>query len=402
MGEGEGKMDDAARLRVLVVDDDPSVNRLLRIRLAARGYQVDAAINGEEALALLEGVPPDLLLLDVSMPAVGGLEVLERIRARQLDTAVIMTTAYGSEQVAIDALRRGADDYLRKPFEPSEFQAVLERTVARLRLSRQNAELRRQLDEKHQQLEVELMRAAEVQAGLLPQQSPSLPGFDLAAWCVPARQVGGDFYDWHEPVHGMLTLAFGDVMGKGMPAALLMATTRSAMRAVVRQSAPALAMQYVSGALDGDFVRSGGFVTLFLGQLDVSTRRLDYVDAGHGLVFLRRAGGEVETLEPRGLPLGVLDEQMYEDGSVTMRRGDALVVYSDGLLDFCPDAARSPALLADQLEGATSAQEMVDRLMAKEALSESLPDDLTVLVLRCCEEAGAPMRPAASLGSLEA
>src|SRR5262245_31410979 len=204
--------------RVLVVDDDPGINRLVQARLTSRGFEVSSATNGEEALARIGEAPPDLIFLDVAMPGIGGLEVLEQVRAQGLDLAIIMMTAFGSEEVAIEALRRGADDYLRKPFEPIEFQAVLDRTVGRLTLSRQNTELRRQLDEKREQLEAELARAGQVQVGLLPREAPVLAGYDLTARCVPARVVGGDFYDWLQPSPSTLTLTLGDVMGKGMSA----------------------------------------------------------------------------------------------------------------------------------------------------------------------------------------
>ena len=205
--DGLPAADDATAVtRVLVVDDDRDINSLLQARLRLRGYQAEGVLSGEEALERLKVALPDLIFLDVSMPGMNGLEVLDRVRAQGLDLAVIMTTAFGSEQVAIDALRRGADDYLRKPFEPAEFQAVVERTAARLQLSRQNTALRRQLDEKRQQLERELSRAAQVQMELLPRNYPKLPEFELAAECLPAREVGGDFYDLHRPAPVKLTL----------------------------------------------------------------------------------------------------------------------------------------------------------------------------------------------------
>lgn len=369
--------------RVLVVDDDPDINRLLKTRLTTRGYQVDTAANGEEALARLADTTPDLLFLDVSMPGIGGLEVLDQIRARQLDMAVIMTTAFGSEQIAIDALRRGADDYLRKPFETSEFRSVLERTVTRLTLSRQNAVLRRQLDAKRRQLEVELTHAAAVQADLLPGEVPVLPGFELAAECAPALEVGGDFYDWQVPAPGVLTLWLCDVMGKGMPAALLMATVRAVMRAVVRGSLPAEALCYVARALTPDLLRSDRFVTLFLGHLDTASRCLTYVDAGHGLAMLRRADGSTETLAPRGLPLGVLPDEVYQEGLIAFAPGDALVLYSDGLIDARPDLNIDPQFLSHHLDGTTSALAMVDRLVALLASVGVPSDDFTVVVLYC-------------------
>ena len=263
-----------------------------------------------------------------------------------------------------------------------------------------------------EQQRAELARAAQVQAELLPRDVPALPGFELAARCVPAREVGGDFYDWQELAPGLVTLTLGDVMGKGMAAALLMATVRAALRAIARQGVlaannpttavrePDLAqsrsfvtlfhaqlVQAAAVALEPDLTRAGSFATLFQAQLTVADRRLAYVDAGHGCVFLRRADGRVEALRPRGLPLGVLAEATYQEGSVTLWPGDALVVYSDGLLDARPELGLTHVLLADQLAGAASAQAMVDRLVALPGLSGPPSDDLTVLVLRCREEA---------------
>ena len=372
--------------RVLVVDDDPDINRLVRARLSARGFAVETAASGEEALDRVAAGPPDLIFLDISMPGIDGLEVLARLRASGLDLAVIMMTAFGSETVAIEALRRGADDYLRKPFDRAEFGATLGRTVRRLELGRQNAWLRARLDEQRHQLKTELARAGAVQTDLLPRERPVITPFELAARCVPAREVGGDFYDWQaqDPQHLWLTLA--DVMGKGMPAALWMATVRTAMRAVVRDSPPGAAMRYVSRALEPDLARAGAFVTLFLACLDSAARRVAYVDAGHGHAFMRRAEGRAEALPPRGLPVGILPDEVYQQGEVDFAPGDALVLYSDGLVDARPDLAITPATLADVLGGATTAEAMVERLIALGTAGGQLPDDLTVVVLLLPDE----------------
>ena len=248
-------------------------------------------------------------------------------------------------------------------------------------------EVERLKEERHRQLEEELKRAAQVQAELLPHDVPALPGFELAARCLPAREVGGDFFDWQEPTPGVVSLTLGDVMGKGMPAALMMATVRAALEAVARQSPPALAIQAVATALERDLESSGSFITLFHARANTMTRCVDYVDAGHGHVFVRRADGRVETLPPRGLPLGVLAEATYQEGSVTLDPGDALVMYSDGLVDARPDLALTPSELSKLLHGATSAAEIVERLVALAPQGEPLPDDLTVMVLRCRTEA---------------
>lgn len=370
-------------LHALVVDDDPGINRLLQARLLARGYYVTAAGSGEEALAQMAQHKADIVFLDVSLPGISGLDVLGIIRERDQDTAVVITTAFGSERVAIDAMRMGADDYLRKPFEPSEFKSVLKRTVSRLLLNRQNAALRLQLDEKHRQLESELVRAANVQADLLPYEMPVMTGFEMAAECVPAHEVGGDFYDWQHKQDNVLSLWLCDVMGKGMPAALLMATVRAVMRAVVRGSPPATALRYVTAALDDDFIQTDQFVTLFMASLEIEQRCLTYVDAGHGHAFMRRANGAVELLPQRGLPLGVMPNIQYTEGTLMFDPGDSLVVYSDGVVDARPDLELTPHKLSQYLDGTRSALAMVDRVVTLLSPVGVPPDDFTVIVLRC-------------------
>lgn len=359
--------------RILIIDDDSDMADLLDARLAASGFITCTAPNGADGLQRIQDFQPDIVFLDVSMAGMNGLEVLARIRAQELDMSVIMTTAYGSERVAVEALRSGADDYLRKPFDRHDFQAVLERTITRLARARHNAELRRRLAS-------ELARAAEIQSELLPRACPLLADFDLAARCIPARQVGGDFYDWQQAA-GVLTLTVGDVMGKGIPAAILMATVRAVLRAVVGAGSSVRSVQSAAATLEEDLTRSGAFVTLFHLQLNLATGVMTFVDAGHGLAFLRRADGSIERLQPSGTPIGILPDEVYEEGTATMRPGDALVVYSDGLLDGCHDMFETPAMLAAQIAGLSGASNIVQRIMDLATAEGPLPDDLTVAVL---------------------
>ncbi|BBL79996.1 hypothetical protein RxyAA322_18500 [Rubrobacter xylanophilus] len=377
----EYKPGEAPVRRLLVVDDDPVSNRLMQRRLEKLGYEVFSAADGRKALGMIPQTAPDVLLLDVSMPGMGGLEVLEWVRERGLDVAVIMMTAYGTEEVAVEALRRGADDYLRKPLQQAEFEAVLERTVERLRLERQNRALRRQLDEKRRQLEAELSRAARVQAELLPVGAPELAGFELEARCIPAREIGGDFYGWLRPDPRTLTLTLGDVMGKGMPAALLMATARAVLRALSRQNPPERALNLAARALEDDLLRSGSFVTLFHAQLDLPSGTLSYVDAGHGHAFVRRADGSTGRLPGGGVPLGTVPGYAYREGTLRLGRGDTLVVYSDGLAEARPGSLLAAGELSESLAGASGAREMLERLVRIADTGQPLSDDLTVLVL---------------------
>ncbi|WP_322496330.1 response regulator [Chloroflexus sp.] len=366
---------------VLVVDDDPDMGRLLQLWLANAGYRVELTRNGFEALQRIAQGGIDVALIDILMPEISGIDVLDNVRQMGPEPAVIMTTAFGSEQIAVNAIRHGADDYLRKPIDRQELVVVIERTLAKLRLRRENAALQRRLDEKRRELEAEIKHAAQIQSEMLPQQMPRLPGYTIAARCIPAREVGGDFYDWHFPAPHLLNLTFGDVMGKGMSAALLMTTTRAVIRSVARDTSPEVNMQYAVNALHADLDRTNSFVTLCHLQLNLTAHTLAFVDAGHGLGFIRRHGGQCDRLEPRGAPLGMFSHEPYRQGETALNPGDALILFSDGLLDPWPALARNPLQINDLLADGMSATAIVDRLLALPALIGPLTDDLTVVVL---------------------
>lgn len=257
----------------------------------------------------------------------------------------------------------------------SLFRDISERKKAEADL--RDSELRRY------QLQLELVYAAEIQAKLLPRSYPAIPGFDMAARCLPAKQVGGDFYDWQQVSPSVFNLTLGDVMGKGMAAAMLMATVRAALHAVTLYNKPAQAVHLAERSLNEDLENSESFVTLFHGQLEAADRTLSFVDCGHGYVFIRRAGGAVETLSPRGLPLGVQGGEVYQEGCVLFEKGDVMVLYSDGLIDANPQLALTHQILAEQISGGQeTAVEMVDRLIGLTQQPDPQPDDITVLVVR--------------------
>jgi serine phosphatase RsbU (regulator of sigma subunit) len=199
---------------------------------------------------------------------------------------------------------------------------------ARLRLE---AEAKRRLELEKEALEKELMLARDIQMRLVPDAPMRLGGWNVEGRLIPAKQVGGDFYDYFPIDDHRAVLVIADVSGKGVPAALLVSTVQSAVRAFAdgRLSPKALVEQ-----LNRAVVRSsaaGKFVTFFYAELDHAQGHLRYVNAGHNYPRLRRANGEVVSLTAGGVPLGLFDGLPYEEAETAFGPGDSLLMFSDGI-----------------------------------------------------------------------
>lgn len=186
------------------------------------------------------------------------------------------------------------------------------------------------------EMERELAIAATVQANLLPKQIPVVPGLNMAAVSVPARRVGGDYYDLvYKADAGELAVVIGDVMGKGFGAALLMANVRAAWRTnYVHGLSTDWTLDAINRALQADFNENTSFVTLFTGVYSVSGRTFTFANAGHNPTWLIKASKEeVTELGPSGIVIGIQERASYVSRSVALETGDVLFLYTDGLLD---------------------------------------------------------------------
>jgi steroid delta-isomerase-like uncharacterized protein len=186
--------------------------------------------------------------------------------------------------------------------------------------------------QERERIEQELRVARQIQRSLLPEATPELYGWQLAAYYKPAREVGGDFYDFLELEDGRLGLVVGDATGKGMPAALVMATTRGMLRAVAQSlDSPGEVLARVNDALCPD-IPSEMFVTCFYAILDPKSATLSYANAGHDLPYLWHEG-DAKELRARGMPLGLMPEMSYDEREAVLREGDCVLFYSDGLVE---------------------------------------------------------------------
>lgn len=264
---------------------------------------------------------------------------------------------------------------------------VLQALASHAAVAITNAQLHHESQEKRK-IERELRVAGELQSQLLPDSAPELPGLDVAAFALPCRQVGGDFYDFVPTREGKTAIIIGDVAGKGVPAALHMASARAAIRAYLeRTNRPSSAVHRLNVFLSHD-VRGGLFVTLFCGVLDRSCKTLHYCNGGHNPPLLIR-DGECVSLETGGLVLGVDEDEWYETGTVKLRVGDMLAFYTDGITEA--ENVKGELFGLDRLIHALqrkpddTAQEIVTRTANAVKRFErgcEQSDDMTMVVLR--------------------
>ena len=345
---------------LLVVDDDPDNRELLARRFQREGYHAQAAIDGSDALRRLSDSQFDLVLLDIMMPQISGLDVLAHIRERHTagELPVIMTTARGQTDVVVKALELGANDYVVKPFDFAvvaarvRTQLSLKQSLAQVvelerKLKLRNADLEaanQLLEEGAQRTRQELEAAAKVQLALLPAAPPPCPQVRCAWIFRPCEQLAGDALNVFPLGSEHIGMYVLDVSGHGVPAALLaVAATRLLSDArdsdsIVLRSAGGLPRPadpaQVAQRLNRKFPwnpATGQFLTLFYAVLHVPTRRLEFVCAGHPGALRIRRDSAVTVLDGGGMPIGVADS--FEQETVQLEPGDRLYLYSDGITD---------------------------------------------------------------------
>jgi serine phosphatase RsbU (regulator of sigma subunit) len=253
-----------------------------------------------------------------------------------------------------------------------------------------------QLGIMRQSIEQELRMARDIQQALLPKDSPELDSWKISHHYRPAREVGGDFYDFLELPGGRLGLVVGDATGHGMPAALVMATARSMLRAVAQASdSPGEVLRRTNDPLVMD-IPPNMFVTCFYGILDPQSGRLVYANAGHDLPYLlRRGGSDAQELRARGMPLGLMVGMSYEEKEIVLQEGDSALLYSDGLVEAHDPRGemfgfpRLRALIVEHGGGGEKEEEekpLVDSLLEKlYSFTEEgweQEDDITLLTLQ--------------------
>jgi serine phosphatase RsbU (regulator of sigma subunit)/anti-sigma regulatory factor (Ser/Thr protein kinase) len=344
--------------------------------------ELDLAPN-DPLLGLLQSAPGvlDLATLRLESPMVA--------RLRADGTRLLVPLLSQGELVGMLALgpRRSEQDYAsddKALLASLATQAAPALRVAQL-VRQQRAEAR-----ERERIAQELRVARLIQQTLLPRAVPTVPGWGITPYYEPAREVGGDFYDFIALPDGQLGLVIADVTDKGVPAALVMATTRSVLRAAAtRLETPGAVLARVNDMLVPD-IPPNMFVTCFYAVLDPATGQLQFANAGHDVTYWRTAAGELRELRARGMPLGLMEGMAYEERCVQLGEGDHILLYSDGLVEA--HNARREMFSFERLARLIGAaphggQALVDTLLAELAQFTgpgwAQEDDITLVTLEC-------------------
>jgi sigma-B regulation protein RsbU (phosphoserine phosphatase) len=377
--------------RVLIADDQADLVDALRLLLKPEGIAMEAASSPDAAVAALRSQPFDLVLMDLNYSGDTtsgreGMDLVSRIQSIDANLPVIVMTGWGSVDLAVEAMRHGVRDFVQKPWD----------NQALLHLLRTEIELGRDRRLKAEAEERELSEARRIQRKLLPSAVPDMDGFEIAASWQPAAGVGGDCFDAIGFGRNRLGLSIADVVGKGIPAALLMSNLQAAVRAFATDAAePQDLCQQVNRILCGH-IAEGRFISFFYCVADADLGVLTYANAGHYPPLLVRTDGTVERLDAGGAVLGVFPDGAYVQGCTSLAGGDRLVLFTDGITEARDDGDREfgeERLTALAVEHrACSAPALQARLLDAVAAFTGgrFHDDATLIVLAaelCVDEA---------------
>lgn len=375
---------------ILIADDDALSRRLLVRTLSSAGYACAESSDGVDALSAVHAHPPSLLLLDYDMPRMNGAELLKKLRADAdphiAQLPAIMLTGHGGEESEVRCLEAGADDFVTKPINQAVLRARIE-TQLRLRsmreqLQRQNMEL----EAWRNNLERDLAAARLTQQSLIPQKAPNLPGWEVAAAYRPVIQVGGDIYGWLRMADGRTLFWIADATGHGASAALLTTLAKLLFQhGATENDGPADVMRAVNSDFRSIF-GARSFMTAMCVALQPETGEATIVGAGHPPLLVVRSDGAVESIASCCPPLGLLEDSQFSAKSTTLARGDAFLLYTDGIhgarqdLNLRDASVRLALLLQSP---ASSAQELVNRVIEQTNTKEgNAPDDVAVVAVQ--------------------
>ena len=384
-------------VKILSVDDELDLEVLLtqyfRRQIRKGEYEFAFAHNGLEALQkLLETPDFDIILSDINMPEMDGLTLLAKVNElKNPAMKCIMVSAYGDMDNIRSAMNKGAFDFATKPIDLDDLSRTIEKAIEQVRYIRESQQEHNQLES----IKNDLAIAGEIQQTILPRSFPPFPELtevvDIYASMTPAKDVGGDFYDFFQIDDERIGLVIADVSGKGVPASLFMAVSRTLLRATaLRGVSSAECLTYANKLLCKESLDSM-FVTVFYGIYHYKTGMMDYTNAVHNPPYLLRGGRTVECLPvASNFVVGVFDDIEFESNTLTFGIGDTLLLYTDGVTEAFNDKREQFSesnlqdILASMHESSSAKEVVTSVLQSVKTFSGDYPqsDDITLLSLQ--------------------
>ncbi|MCO3149970.1 response regulator [Pseudomonas aeruginosa] len=382
---------------LLIIDDDEVVRESLAAYLEDSNFKVLQALNGLQGLQIFESEQPDLVICDLRMPQIDGLELIRRIRQAASETPIIVLSGAGVMSDAVEALRLGAADYLIKPLEDL---AVLEHSVRRALdrayLRVENQRYRDKLEAANRELQASLNLLQEdqnagrqVQMNMLPVTPWSIEGLEFSRRIIPSLYLSGDFVDYFRVDERRVAFYLADVSGHGASSAfvtvlLKFMTTRllyeSRRNGTLPEFKPSEVLAHINRGLIN--TKLGKHVTMLGGVIDLEKNSLTYSIGGHLPLPVLFVEGQASYLEGRGLPVGLFDDATYDDRVMELPPSFSLSLFSDGILDVLPGATlkEKEASLPEQVAAAGGTLDGLRQVFGLANLAE-MPDDIALLVL---------------------
>lgn len=383
--------------KLLIIDDDEVVRASLAAYLEDSGFTVLQAANGLQGLEVFELQRPDLVICDLRMPQVDGLELIRRINVLNSEVPVIVVSGAGVMSDAVEALRLGAADYLIKPLEDL---AVLEHSVRRAldrtHLRLENQRYREKLETANRELQASLHLLQEdqnagrqVQMNMLPLTPWKVDGLEFAHQIIPSLYLSGDFVDYFRVDERRIAFYLADVSGHGASSAfvtvlLKFMTTRLLYESRRGGSLPEFKPSDVLGHINRGLIncKLGKHVTMLGGVIDEQSGKLTYSIGGHLPLPVLFSEGQASYLEGRGLPVGLFNEAVYTDLQIDLPQSFSLTLLSDGILDLLPGDTlkEKEAILPQLISSAGGTLDGLRQVLGLANLGE-MPDDIALLVL---------------------
>jgi len=324
---------------ILVVDDTAANLQVLDGMLKDRGYKVRPVPGGRLALQAARHDPPDLILLDINMPEMNGYAVCEQLKAddQLKGIPVIFISALTEPLDKVKAFATGGVDYITKPFQMEELHARVETHLKLRRLQIDLEEYAHHLELARERLKLDLDLARGVQYSFLPLLLPEVPGYEFFAHYEPAHEVGGDYYDFIPLPQHRVAVVLGDVVGKGVAAALLMAKLSADARFCMLTEPNLAAAVTKLNSLVCQAAVPNRFVTLVAAILDAASHTVTLVNAGHPrpLIYHRATGSVEEVIGDREAeyPLGIVDGYEYGSCQICLKPGESVLAFTDGVIE---------------------------------------------------------------------